>query len=179
MTIQRYDLHHYDGYEESEMLKDDPESPTGSWVRYTDHLADKAAAIAEKDAEIEDWRESARKAAMEPCGGSNEVHCACAGPLRYQVVRQAQEIVELNEEIATLRAELDAKNAELASMRAPLWMLREEHEAEVANVRAELDAAREAAELEFDYVEPAHSYLDERIAAHTDVLGSEMPDYEL
>lgn len=34
-------------------------------------------------AEVEDWRESARKAAEEPCG--DEKHCACVGPLRREL----------------------------------------------------------------------------------------------
>lgn len=36
--IQWYDLHHYDGYEESEMVKSDDEDPNGSWVLHRDHL---------------------------------------------------------------------------------------------------------------------------------------------
>lgn len=65
--------------------------------------ADLAAATArEKEieelrAEVNDWRESARKAIQEPCG--DELHCSCVGSLRHQVVRQAQRIVECEEEV--------------------------------------------------------------------------------
>ncbi len=47
--------------------------------------------------EVNDWRESAAKAAMENCGDEirgDEHHCTCVGPLRHQAVRQAQRIVD-------------------------------------------------------------------------------------
>ena len=47
--------------------------------------------------EVNDWRESAAKAMSEICGG--EEHCTCVGPLRHQLVRQAQRIVECEEEV--------------------------------------------------------------------------------
>lgn len=50
--------------------------------------------------ELDDWRESARKAIEEPCG--DEKHCACVGPMRHQLVRQAQRVVELSEETECL-----------------------------------------------------------------------------
>lgn len=52
-------------------------------------------------AEVDDWRESARKAAEEPCG--DEKHCPCVGLLRHMVVRQQQGIIELDGEYHDLR----------------------------------------------------------------------------
>lgn len=70
--------------------------------------------------EVDDWRESARKAADETCGPMDGVHCTCVAVLRH--------------EVAALRARL-------AAMREPLWVLREEHESEVADLRAKLSEA--------------------------------------
>ena len=44
-------------------------------------------------AEVEDWRNSAQKAANEPCG--DERHCACVGPLREEL-KFAHEAAELH-----------------------------------------------------------------------------------
>lgn len=66
--------------------------------------------IEELRAEVNDWRESAKKAAGEPCG--DEAHCACVPLLRA--------------EIATLRARV----AELEGM-VPKWV-------GIADVRAAL-----------------------------------------
>jgi len=52
--------------------------------------------------EVNDWRESAAKAMRENCGDEirgDEHHCTCVGPLRHQLVRQAQRIVECEEEV--------------------------------------------------------------------------------
>jgi hypothetical protein len=51
--------------------------------------------------EVDDWRESARKAADEPCG--DEKHCACVGLLREQITRQRQRIIEWHDENWALR----------------------------------------------------------------------------
>jgi len=57
----------------------------GEYVLHSDYLA----AIEVLQAELNDWRESARKAAEESCG--DEAHCACVGPLRV-ALRSAEAI---------------------------------------------------------------------------------------
>lgn len=54
------------------------------------YTADLEERIAELEDELEDWRNSAIKAAGEGCG--DEVHCTCVGPLRNKVA----ELQELN-----------------------------------------------------------------------------------
>lgn len=61
--------------------------------------------IEELRAELNDWRESAAKAMRENCGDEirgDEHHCTCVGPLRHQLVRQAQRIVECAAAIGSL-----------------------------------------------------------------------------
>lgn len=41
----------------------------------------------------------------------------------------------------SIRGEIASLRAKLSAMREPLWMLREEHEAETAKLRARLEAA--------------------------------------
>ena len=62
-----------------------------------DFATDREKEVAELRAEVNDWRDSAAKAMNENCG--DEKHCTCVGPLRHQLVRQAQRIVECEEEV--------------------------------------------------------------------------------
>lgn len=83
------------------LAPDDDETNYQAFVAgYLRGHSDMAAETTNALDEVEDWRESARKAAEESCG--DEKHCACVGPMRHQLVRQARRIVEDAEEIGCL-----------------------------------------------------------------------------
>lgn len=83
------------------LAPDDDETNYQAFVAgYLRGHSDMAADTTNALDELDDWRESARKAIEEPCG--DEKHCSCVGPMRHQLVRQAQRVVEADEEIAAL-----------------------------------------------------------------------------
>lgn len=58
--------------------------------------------IAELSAELEDWREAARRAAEESCHG--ERHCTCVPLLRGTIAQQAAQIAALREALREVHA---------------------------------------------------------------------------